>query len=131
MKKAKMFGLFASLLMSSGLAVADVTDDLIALDEDWGGAEGPDAIAPLLADSVIAVGTDGVADKQMMLEAAANAEPASGPYMAGDYKVQFLSDDIAVMVHSTAPPEAHWSLHVWQLVDGEWRVAATASVPRD
>ena len=38
MKKAKMFGLFASLLMSSGLAVADVTDDLIALDEDWGGA---------------------------------------------------------------------------------------------
>ena len=64
-----------------------------------------------------------------MLDQAENEEPTTEPYMPGDYKVQFLSDDVAIMVHSTPPPEAHWSMHVWQKVDGEWRVAANANIP--
>lgn len=129
MKINTIVSLFVGLVIFSASAMADDTDSLISLDKQWGESEGSDALAPLLSDSVIAVAVDGLGDKKAMLEAADNAEPATGPYMAGDYKVQFLSDDIALMVHSTAPPEPHWSLHVWQKIDGAWRVAATASVP--
>ena len=83
----------------------------------------------MLLDEIIAVGADGIGDKEAMLEAADDAEPATGPYEAGDYKVRFLTEDIAVMVHSTPMPEPHWSMHVWQKVDGKWLVAATAAVP--
>ena len=76
-----------------------------------------------------AIGANGIGNKEAMLEQAASAEPATGPYEASDYKVRFLADDIAVMVHSTPMPEPHWSMHVWQKVDGKWRVAATAAVP--
>lgn len=129
MKTNTIIGVFVGLVMFSASAIADDTDTLISLDKQWGESEGSDALDPLLLDSIMAVSVDGVGDKAAMLEDADNAEPATEPYMAGDYKVQFLSDDVAVMVHSTAPPEPHWSMHVWQRVDGEWRVAATASVP--
>lgn len=55
--------------------------------------------------------------------------PPAGPYDAGDYKVDFLSDDVAVMVHSVAGPEPHWSMHVWQRQAGKWKAVATATVP--
>ena len=129
MKKVMVFGLFAGLLLSAALASADDTDTLIELDNKWGESEGADALAPMLLDSIIAINADGLGDKTTMLDEAENAEPATGPYSASDYQVQFLSDDIAVMVHSTPPPEPHWSMHVWQKVDGEWQVAATAGVP--
>ena len=129
MKIRTIAGVIVSSVLLSAPALAGDADILISLDKQWGEAEGSEAVGALLLDSVMAVGVDGLADKDAMLEAADDAEPATEPYMAGDYEVQFLSDDIAVMVHSTAPPESHWSLHVWQRVDGEWRVAATASVP--
>jgi len=129
MRIKTIVGVFVGVIIFSTAALADDTDTLISLDKQWGESEGSDALEPLLLDSVMTVDVGGLGDKDAMLEAADNAEPSTEPYMAGDYKVQFLSDDVAVMVHSTAPPEAHWSLHVWQKVNGEWRVAATASVP--
>jgi len=129
MRKTTVFGLCASLLLSAAFANADNTDTLIELDKKWGESQGADALSPMLADSVIVIGVDGLGDKAAMLEQAENAEPTTEPYMPGDFQVNFLSDDVAVMVHSTPPPESHWSMHVWQKVDGEWRVAATASVP--
>jgi hypothetical protein len=129
MKIHTIVGVFVGLTMFSVTAVADDTDTLISLDKQWGESEGSAALDPLLLDSVMGVSGGGLGNKNSMLEAADSAEPSTEPYMAGDYKVQFLSDDIAVMVHSTAAPEPHWSLHVWQRVDGAWRVAASASVP--
>ena len=129
MKKITKFGVFAGLLLSATFASAGDADALIELDKKWGETEGADAVAPLLLDSIITINAEGLIDKKAMLDQAENAEPTTEPYMPGDYKVKFLSDDIAVMVHSTPPPEAHWSMHVWQKVDGEWRVAANASIP--
>ena len=129
MKTNTIVGVIVGLIMFSASALADDTATLISLDKQWGESEGSDALDGLLLDSVIAVTDSGLNDKNAMLEAADNAEPSTEPYMAADYKVQYLSADVAVMVHSTAPPEPHWSLHVWQRVDGQWRVAATASVP--
>jgi hypothetical protein len=129
MKTTIVSGLFAGLLMFAAVANADDTAALIELDKGWGESQGGEELSSLLLDSMIQISVDGRGDKASMLEAAENAEPTSGPYMAGDYKVQFLSEDIAVMVHSTPPPEAHWSMHVWQKVDGEWKVAASAGIP--
>ena len=129
MRKITVFGIFASLLLSAAVANAGDADALIELDKKWGESEGVDALAPLLLDSIITINAEGLSDKAAMLAAAEDAEPTTEPYMPGDFKVQFLSDDVAVMVHSTPPPEAHWSMHVWQKVDGEWRVAANANIP--
>ena len=129
MRTTKILSLATILLLSAGFANAGDADKLIELDKKWGESEGADALAPMLLDEIIAVGADGIGDKEAMLEEADDAEPATGPYEAGDYKVRFLTEDIAVMVHSTPMPEPHWSMHVWQKVDGKWRVAATAAVP--
>ena len=129
MKTTIVSGLFAGLLTFAALANADDTAALIELDKQWGESQGAEELSPFLLDNLIQISVDGLGDKASMLDEADNAEPASGPYAAGDYEVRFLSDDIAVMVHSTAAPEAHWSMHVWQKVDGKWKVAASAGIP--
>ena len=129
MRTMKILGSLVSLFVIAGIANADDSNALIELDKKWGESEGADALASLLSDDVLSIGVEGLAGKAEMLEAADEAEPATGAYDAGNYKVQFLSDDVAVMVHSTQVPEPHWSMHVWQKLDGEWRVTATASVP--
>ena len=129
MKTTIVSGLFAGLLTFAALANADDTAALIELDKAWGESQSAEELSPLLLNSMIQISVDGLGDKASMLDEAANAEPPSGPYAPGDYKVEFLSEDIAVMVHSTPPPEAHWSMHVWQKVDGEWQVAASAGIP--
>lgn len=129
MKTAIVSGLFAGLLTFSTIAIADDTAALIQLDKEWGESQSAEELSPLLLDSLIQISVDGLGDKASMLDAAENAEPASEPYAPDNYKVQFLSENIAVMVHSTPPPEAHWSMHVWQKIDGEWKVAATAGIP--
>jgi hypothetical protein len=131
MKTKTKVGCVISLALVAGWAVADDTDALIELDKKWGGAAGSEGMSTLLTDDVIAVDTDGVAGKAEMLAAAQAAGAPSGAYVAGDYKVNFLSDKVAVMVHSAPQPEPHWSMHVWQKVDGKWQVAATATVPID
>ena len=117
------------LLMAGTMANADDSDALVQLDEEWGEADGPAALESLLADNILTLGSEGVIGKAQMLEAAASEDAATGPYVAGDYDVRFLSDDVAVMVHSAGEPDPHWSMHVWQKRDGKWQVAATATVP--
>ena len=117
------------LLMAGTMANADESDALVQLDKEWGEAEGPAALERLIADNVLTLGSEGVIGKAQMLEAAASDDAATGPYVAGDYDVRFLSDDVAVMVHSAGEPDPHWSMHVWQKQDGKWQVAATATVP--
>jgi len=130
-KQKTVAGLLVCLILSAPLAFAGDADALIQLDKEWGSAAGSDATAPLLADGIIAMDGTGVANKAQMMEAAASADAPTGPYVAGDYQVNFLSDDIAVMVHSSSSPDAHWSMHVWQKNDGKWQVAATASAPAE
>lgn len=129
MRTTKVLSLATVLLLSAGFANAGDADKLIELDKKWGESEGADAIAPMLLDEIVAINANGIGDKESMLEQADSAEPATGPYEASDYKVRFLNEDIAVMVHSGLRPEPYWSMHVWQKVDGKWRVAATAAVP--
>lgn len=120
------------LVITGSAANADETDALIQLDKDWGSSLGPEALESLLDDDILTLGAEGLTGKAQMLEVAADDasdDDAAGPYVAGDYKVRFLSDDVAVMVHSTGGDEPHWSMHVWHKQDGNWQVAATAGVP--
>jgi len=117
------------LVISGPVASADESATLIQLDKDWGSAEGPEAIAPLLSDDILTIGPEGLVGKAQMLEAAASDEAPAGPYIAGDFEVRFLSEDVAVMVHSAGDPDPHWSMHVWQKQDGKWQIAASATVP--
>ena len=116
------------LIMTGAVANADESDTLVQLDKEWGEAQGPEAMEPLIADNIMTVGAEGLIGKAQMLEAAASADAPTGPYTAGDYDVRFLSEDIAVMVHSAGNPDPHWSMHVWQKRDGKWQVAASATV---
>lgn len=132
MKIMKSAIIAASLLFVASFVYAEShgkhgADKLIALDKAWGEATSGAAIDAMIADDVVSISVDGLADKAAML--AAQDEPLEGPYVAGDYQVNFLSDDIAVMSHSSAGANPHWSMHVWQKVDGKWVVKATASAP--
>ncbi len=128
--KTKMIVGCAIILVTIGsVAHAGDSDELVQLDKAWGEAPGPEALEAILSNNLMALDAEGVASKAQMLEAAESADAPTGPYIAGDYKVNFLSDDIAVMVHSAGEPDPHWSMHVWQKTAGKWQVAATASVP--
>ena len=129
MTKIKKLGFALVLFLVAGFAHAGDADALIELDNQWGNSDGGAALAPLLADGIISVSVDGLRGKAEMVAEADEAESPEGPYEAGDYTVKFLSDDIAVLAHSTPQPEPHWSLHVYQKIDGEWLVVASAGVP--
>ncbi len=124
-----ILGCVVCLIMAGTFANADESDALVQLDKAWGEAEGPDALESLLADNIVALGSEGVEGKAQILEAAASEDAPTGPYVAGDYSVNFLTEDVAVMVHSAGEPDPHWSMHVWQKREGKWQVAATATVP--
>jgi len=117
--------------MTGAVANADESDTLVQLDKKWGEAQGPEAMEALIADNIVTLGSEGSIGKAQMLEAAASDDAPTGPYTAGDYDVRFLSEDIAVMVHSAGEPDPHWSMHVWQKRDGKWQVAASATVPAE
>jgi hypothetical protein len=121
--------LSATLLLAGGIVQADETDTLIELDKKWGETRGADDLAPLLSDDVMAVTAEGADGKDEMLADADANPPPEGPYQAADYHVKFLSDDTAIMTHSSGGEDPHHSLHVWQKIDGHWKVAATAAVP--
>ena len=126
---------FAFLAVVAGAAVVAAPlqdqDALIALDKQWGEAGMKDdkaTLGTILADDSVSVDGPGVIGKA---ETIASNEPVDDPnasYEVGDYKVQFLGDETAVMTHST--PD-HYSLHVWAKRGGNWQVVATASVPRE
>ncbi len=129
MNMTKILGCVTCLIMAGAVANADESDALVMLDKEWGQAESAAAVESLLADDLVALDSDGVGDKAQILEAADSDDAPTGPYVAGDYDVRFLSEDVAVMVHSAGEPNPHWSMHVWQKRDGKWQVAATATVP--
>ena len=113
-----------TLLSSSSLA--DVSDDLIAMDKQWGMAGGP---AGYVSEDVIGIGPTGVVNfGNLVANAAANANVGE-EYVVSGYQVKFLSDDIAVMVHTAAGSDPHASLHVIQKQGDAWLVVATASAP--
>lgn len=131
MKTKMITGCTIALLMFGSAAFAGDADALIALDKTWGAAPDQAAAEGFLADRIISLGADGATDKAGMIAAAAAAvgDSPAEEYVAGDYQVNFLSDDIAVMVHSASGSNPHWSMHVWQKIDGNWKVAATANIP--
>ena len=131
MKIITILGCAFCLIMTGTIANAGDSDALIQLDKEWGESRGAEALELLLADDIVALGVDGIVGKAQMIEAAASDDSAPVPYVSGDYKVNFLSKDIAVMVHSAGDPEPHLSLHVWQKHDGKWQVAASATVPTE
>ncbi len=49
------------LLMAGTMANADESDALVQLDKEWGEAEGPEALEALLADDILALDLEGVA----------------------------------------------------------------------
>lgn len=119
----------------AGLAVAmhHESDALIKLDKEWGaaaqGQDAVDAINRIISDDLLAIGVGGLETKAGMIEAAQGEDAPTGPYVADNYEVKFLTDDVAVMVHHAGDPDPHWSLHVWQKKGEKWTVVASASAP--
>ena len=110
----------------SSLSLADVSDDLIAMDKQWGMAGGP---AGYVSEDVIGIGPTGVVNfGNLVADAAANVNVGE-EYVVSGYQVKFLSDDIAVMVHTAAGSDPHASLHVIQKQGDALLVVATASAP--
>ena len=132
MKKNIITAVLVCLGLCSSMANAGGADKLIALDKAWGSASGPDDATAMISDKLISVDKGGVTGKAELMKDLSSADAPDGPYVAGDYKVQFLDDNTAVMVHSAGTgDDAHWSMHVWQKSGGKWQVAATASVEAD
>ena len=92
---------------------ADDTQDLIALDKQWGesGVKGDMSVAEkLLAEQVVSVSPEGVRGRQGELADNESAPPGTR-YEPTDYKVTFPTPDIAIMTHGTRGADAHYSLH--------------------
>ena len=126
MKTNKLI-MIATLLMISGSLFAGDKDALIKLDKQWGSTDGNGA--EFLSKELIAIGTDGITGFKEQIAAAEEASQQNGTYTANDYKVKYLSKDIAVMVHSASGDNAHTSMHVYQKHGDKWIVVATASAP--
>lgn len=119
-------------LATAGQASDADKEALIELDKEWGSAQGAAAaevVGRIAADDVIAVSGEGVAGKAELIANSQAAEAPAGPYAAKDYQLRFLDETTAVMTHSAAEPDPHWSLHVWKKQDGVWKVIATMSTP--
>ena len=134
MNRAVVFSaVFVTLIAGLAVAMHHETDALIKLDKEWGAAvqrqEAVDAISRIISDDVLQIGVDGLVSKAAMIEAAQGEDAPIGPYMADNYEVKFLTDDVAVMVHHAGDPNPHWSLHVWQKKGEKWTVVASASAP--
>jgi hypothetical protein len=122
------------LALVAGIAIAmhHENDALIALDKEWGAAQGQeavDALKRIIAEDVIEMSGGGIASRADMIAEAQSADAPTGPYVADSYKVKMISDDVAVMTHHAGAPDPHYSLHVWQKKGGKWVVVASASAP--
>ena len=114
---------------SNGVS-ADDSKTLIKMDKAWGSAQSPGEVDSMFTSDFIAIDEDGVSGKAEQLKGLET--PTAGPYVAGDYKIEFLDAKTAVMVHSTeSGDDAHWSMHVWRKNDGKWQIAASSSVEVD
>lgn len=116
--------LMTLIVVSSGSIFADDTAMLINLDKQWGSAGGPDGF---VSDDVVGIGPTGIIGIAEVRQAAVG--PSDEEYLVDGYQVNFLSTDIAVMVHTASGSDPHSSLHVYQKQDGKWMVVANASAP--
>ncbi|MDE0785046.1 MAG: hypothetical protein OSB13_00530 [Porticoccaceae bacterium] len=116
--------LMTLIVVSSGSIFADDTAMLINLDKQWGSAGGPDGF---VSDDVVGIGPTGIIGIAEVRQAAVG--PSDEEYVVDGYQVNFLSADIAVMVHTASGSDPHSSLHVYQKQDGKWMVVANASAP--
>ena len=116
--------LMTLIVVSSGSIFADDTAMLINLDKQWGSAGGPDGF---VSDDVVGIGPTGIIGIAEVRQAAVG--PSDEEYLVDGYQVNFLSADIAVMVHTASGSDPHSSLHVYQKQDGKWMVVANASAP--
>ena len=116
--------LMTLIVVSSGSIFADDTAMLINLDKQWGSAGGPDGF---VSDDVVGIGPTGIIGIAEVRQAAVG--PSDEEYVVDGYQVNFLSADIAVMVHTASGSNPHSSLHVYQKQDGKWMVVANASAP--
>jgi ketosteroid isomerase-like protein len=108
-------------------ASGDAKDELIALDKKWGvaGTTADKAtLETIYADDVLVVDGSGVTGKAEAVAAAGNDDP-DAKYEPTDFKVNMISEGVAVMTHAV---EGSTSLHVWAKRDGNWVVVATAAV---
>lgn len=104
-------------------------EKLIALDKTWGEAPDAASLKKLLHPDLIGIAPQGVADRDRQIAIETGPDAPQGPYEPANYKVHFIDDDVAIMVHSVGGAEPHYSMHVWEEDDGVWRVVATASTP--
>ena len=116
--------LMTLIAVCSGSIFADDTAMLINLDKQWGSAGGPDGF---VSDDVVGIGPTGIIGIAEVRQAAVG--PSDEEYLVDGYQVNFLSTDIAVMVHTASGSDPHSSLHVYQKQDGKWMVVANASAP--
>ena len=116
--------LMTLIVVSSGSIFADDTAMLINLDKQWGSAGGPDGF---VSDDVVGIGPTGIIGIAEVRQAAVG--PSDEEYVVDGYQVNFLSTDIAVMVHTASGSDPHSSLHVYHKQDGKWMVVANASAP--
>ena len=122
----------ALLLTFAASAGATDTDDLIALDKQWGESAvkgDPTVATKLLSDKVVSVTENGARGKK---EELADMEPTSAGtrYEPTDYKVTFVNPDTAIMTHGTKGTEAHHSMHVMSREKGgKWQIVATSATP--
>ena len=111
---------------------ADDSKALIKMDKTWGMAQSPGEVDTMFPSNFIAIDEDGISGKAELLKSMESNEPPAGPYVAGDYKIEFLDSKTAVMVHSAGSgDDAHWSMHVWRKNGGTWQVVASSSVEAD
>ncbi len=133
------------VLMVGGSAAAkmqtpsqQVQQQLIALDKQWGAAGTDTAtLNKILSDNLIALGQKGEAEGKREQIAASTSTPSSG-YVADEHRFEMLTPEVVVMTHrgtSTTTEgakqvkESHRSLHVFQRINGNWQVVASAQVP--
>ena len=138
--------LAGSVVMTAGMSAAarmqaptqQVQQQLIALDKQWGEAGTDTAVLnKILSDKILALGQKGEAEGKKEQMAAITSTPLTG-YVADEHKFETLTPDIVVMTHrgtSTTTEggkqvkESHRSLHVFQRINGNWQVVASAQVP--
>ena len=121
---------------------SDVQKTLISLDKQWGEAGGDTAkLDKIIGDNMLAIGSKGEAqDKQQLIanNKATSANVQNASYTADEYKFEMLNPDVVVMTHrgtikgthsGKEETESHRSLHVFQKVDGQWKVVANAQLP--
>lgn len=122
----------AVLSLCATLAGAANTDDeLIALDKQWAESvmKGDVAAAEkMLSDPMVSVTQEGIGGRTEEI-AGYKMAPAGEKYAPTNYKVTFLTPDIAVMTHATKGSDAHNSMHVWMRKGGKWQVVATSTTP--